>query len=97
MGIKLTRFTGKDNWVDGEVDGGKYKFTSKLFDEGSEYGISGGRISKLTIKHFGNSDLGREFAHYERGWDVEPQTAEEKKVCKAVIKFLEDTPKTRFD
>ncbi|MGI6735951.1 MAG: DUF7678 domain-containing protein [Anaerovoracaceae bacterium] len=41
----------------------------KHFDEPSEeYGINGGRISKLTIKVNGEFTL-----NYDRGWDIEPE------------------------
>lgn len=40
----------------------------KSFDEGSKYGIDGGRISKLTIKRDG-----KVVCNYDRGWDVRPQ------------------------
>ena len=40
---------------------------AKVYDEGSEYGINEGRISKLTIKIDGETTL-----CYERGWDIEP-------------------------
>lgn len=39
----------------------------KAYDEGSEYGINGGKISKLTLKIDGEL-----VANYDRGWDVEP-------------------------
>ena len=61
-------------WHEGTIgipmqDGG-YKIAHywvKSFDEGSEWGISGGRISKLTIKIDGKIT-----ANYDRGWDIEP-------------------------
>ena len=40
---------------------------AKVYDEGSEYGINEGRISKLTIKIDGKTTL-----CYDRGWDIEP-------------------------
>ena len=40
---------------------------AKVYDEGSEYGINEGRISKLMIKIDGETTL-----CYERGWDIEP-------------------------
>lgn len=43
----------------------------KHFEEGSEFGIDGGRISKLTIKIDG-----RTVVNYDRGWDIEPETEE---------------------
>lgn len=40
---------------------------AKVYDEGSEYGINEGRISKLKIQIDGNTTLS-----YDRGWDIEP-------------------------
>lgn len=61
-------------WHEGTIgipmqDGG-YKIAHywvKTFDEGSQWGINGGRISKLTIKIDGKIT-----ANYDRGWDIEP-------------------------
>lgn len=61
-------------WHEGTIgipmqDGG-YKnahYWVKSFDEGSQWGINGGRISKLTIKIDGKIT-----ANYDRGWDIEP-------------------------
>ena len=39
----------------------------KAYDEGSEFGINGGRISKLMIKIDGQTVVS-----YDRGWDIEP-------------------------
>ena len=39
----------------------------KQFDEGSEFGIDGGRISKLMLKRNGKIEC-----NYDRGWDVKP-------------------------
>lgn len=39
----------------------------KQYEEGSEFGINGGRISKLTIKR-----SGREVYNYDRGEDIAP-------------------------
>jgi hypothetical protein len=44
----------------------------KHFDEPSEWGIDGGRISKLQIKI-----EGRIVVNYDRGWDVEPDEENE--------------------
>ncbi len=44
-----------------------YGVWTKHYDEGSEYGIKGGRISKLTIRKDG-----RELLNYDRGWDIKP-------------------------
>lgn len=39
----------------------------KVFEEGSEWGINGGKISKLSIKLDG-----KWVVNYDRGWDIEP-------------------------
>ena len=44
----------------------------KAYDEGSEYGINGGRISKLTI-----TIDGEKVVNYDRGWDIEPAEDDE--------------------
>lgn len=43
----FTEFTKGDNWVFGVC--GKFKFQAKLYDEGSIFGIKGGRVSKLKV------------------------------------------------
>ncbi len=40
----------------------------KAYEEGSEYGINEGRISKLQIRIDGEIT-----ANYDRGWDIEPK------------------------
>lgn len=71
-------------WSEGIIacptTGGKYKYWVKHFEEGSEFGIDGGRISKLTIRKVGES---RDLCNYDRGWDVEP--ADEVKAVYAII------------
>lgn len=44
----------------------------KAFEEGSEWGINGGKISKLSIKIDGEW-----VANYDRGWDVKPADNDE--------------------
>ena len=43
-------------------------YAAKVYDEGSEYGINGGRISKLTL-----TIDGRVVYNYDRGEDLPPQ------------------------
>ncbi|WP_035796535.1 DUF7678 domain-containing protein [Butyrivibrio sp. MB2005] len=45
---------------------------AKVYDEGSEYGIEEGRISKLMIKVDGKTTLA-----YDRGWDIQPDENDE--------------------
>ena len=49
------------------IHGKVYKFQAKVYEVGSEYGIDGGKISKLWI-----SCEDMIVASYERGWDVKP-------------------------
>ena len=67
-------------WHEGTIgipmqDGG-YKIAHywvKSFDEGSEWGINGGRISKLQITRDGQTVV-----NYDRGWDIKPVSAGDK-------------------
>jgi len=61
-------------WKEGTIgipkpDGG-YKavhYWIKVYEEGSQFGINGGKISKLMLKLDGEI-----IANYDRGWDIEP-------------------------
>jgi hypothetical protein len=92
---KVHQFCRGSNWVKGTVDNDQYAFESKLFDEGSDFGIDGGRISKLTIWKGEKFTWDNVIANYDRGWDVEPER-EYKELFNAVTDFLENSPK-RFD
>ena len=61
-------------WKEGSIgiplkDGGKKiaHYWAKVYDEGSEFGIDGGRISKLMI----TIDK-KTVVNYDRGWDIKP-------------------------
>ena len=57
-------------WTSGklEIDGIEVWYEVKHFEEGSRFGIDGGRISKLSVR------IGREeIINYERGWDIRPK------------------------
>lgn len=97
--VKKTKIVGKkpvnsksikakfnDNWVTGECDG--LTFEAKLFDNGSEFGINKGRVSKLDI-----SDKGKTIVNYDRGWDIRP-TKEYKSHYDDIMKFLNNAPKS---
>jgi hypothetical protein len=67
---KKAAFQNLGTWVTGseEIDENlKLTFCAKVFDEGSDYGINEGKISKLEIR-FG----GEIVCNYDRGWDVRP-------------------------
>jgi len=71
-------------WSEGIIacpsTGGKYKYWVKHFEEGSQFGIDGGKVSKLTIRKVGET---KDLANYDRGWDIEP--TEEVTVVYAII------------
>ena len=48
--------------------GGKYKYWVKHYEEGSEFGIDGGKVSKLTIRKVGEN---RDIYNFDRGLDVD--------------------------
>ena len=56
-------------WREGalKVYSSNYHYWAKVYDEGSEWGIDGGRVSKLMIKRDGEI-----VCNYDRGWDIEP-------------------------
>jgi hypothetical protein len=56
----------------------RVSYQAKVYDSGSEFGINGGRISKLSVYTLvgedGDNAWERQFSlmNYDRGWDVEP-------------------------
>ncbi|MDR0905815.1 MAG: hypothetical protein LBN00_06545 [Oscillospiraceae bacterium] len=48
--------------------GGKYQYYVKHYKKASEFGIDGGRISKLTIRKVGET---KDLYNYDRGLDVD--------------------------
>lgn len=50
-----------------KVNGEVFHYWMKQYDGGSEWGIDGGRISKLMLKRDGKI-----VCNYDRGWDIEP-------------------------
>lgn len=56
-------------WKEGslKVYNSVFHYWMKQFDEGSEFDIDGGRISKLMLKRNGKIEC-----NYDRGWDVKP-------------------------
>ena len=60
-------------WKQGniKVGGSTIGYWVKSFEEGSQFGINNGRISKLMLKRDG-----RIIANYDRGWDIIPFDSE---------------------
>lgn len=50
-----------------KVNGSIFHYWMKQYDDGSQFGIDGDRISKLMLKRGGAI-----VANYDRGWDVKP-------------------------
>ena len=53
----------------------------KVYEEGNQFGINGGRISKLSLKMDGEW-----IANYDRGWDIEP-TCEEAEMALCILLY----------
>ena len=55
-------------WKEGSIKvcGNIFHYWMKQYDKGSEWGIDGGRISKLMLKR--DSEI---VCNYDRGWDIE--------------------------
>ena len=73
-------------WSEGIIasptTGGKYKYWVKHYEEGSEFGIDGGKVSKLTIRKVGES---RDLYNYDRGLDVDCADDEVRAVYSIII------------
>ena len=65
------------NWKIGTING--ISFQAKVYDEGSEYGIGGGNVSKLWIKGICN---------YDREWDERATTAKGKAMVNALVAYF---------
>ena len=88
MKAKMIRF--KNGWAEGTV--GSYRWQAKVYDEGSEFGINGGRVSKLTIwdqeKRKKSNLLEACIVNYDREWDITPKTAKAQQALEAVLKLF---------
>ena len=71
-------------WSEGkiEVDGKEVQYWVKHYEEGSEWGIDGGRISKLECRV---DDV--KILNYDRGWDKKPTTKLGKDAYAAILKM----------
>ncbi len=82
----------ENGWVTGSF--GDYHFQAKVYDTGSKYGIDNGRVSKLCIWRTKETD-GHIAKHcvvnYDRGWDVRPESVDDKIACAAILLGLENS------
>lgn len=72
------------NWILGKI--GDLCFSAKVFEEGSEFGIDGGNVSKLDVGPEG----GPQIISYDRGWETEPRNAEGKKILRTLLDYFQD-------
>ena len=82
---KVKRLDLEGLWKEAELkfEGKTYVATFKQFDEGSKFGIDGGRISKLTLIRKEKNEKVK-LANFDRGWDLEP-TEEAKAVLEVLL------------
>ena len=92
MEIEIHSYPKNNNLISGSIYYmGVYSFEAKLYDEGSQFGINNGRISKLTIRDLSNNII----INYDRGWDIEPCNSIEKHILNELVDYLE-TARKRF-
>ena len=56
-------------WKEGslKINESVFHYWIKEYEEGSQFGIDGGKVSKLMLKRDG-----KVVCNYDRGWDIEP-------------------------
>lgn len=93
MKARFTRFEKGDNWVEGFV--GRFVFEAKMFDEGSDFGINNGRVSKLFVREkLSLHSWDAVIISYDRGWDVQPKpNTFASEVLDAILELCENAPK----
>jgi len=67
-------------WNKGTING--YDYWIKHYPESSVFGISGGCVSKLSIRKVGETKY---LCNYDRGWDIRPKGATVKAVYSAIL------------
>lgn len=90
-GVFASRKTAT-GWVSGHVsvDGKEYTYEAKVYDEGSEYGIDGGRISKLYVIPADAGGWSEPIIEYDRWWGVMPADDTAKKVLEEILAMYPD-------
>ena len=67
-------------WYRGRINS-QVRYEAKVYDGGSEFGIDGGRISKLRVTR-----NGIEIVWYERGWLIRPVDGEDLQILEHILK-----------
>lgn len=63
------------------VNGSTFQYWVKRYSAGSQYGIGGGEVSKLTLKR--NGEI---VCNYDRGWEIRPTDAGTKNAVRTLLK-----------
>jgi len=74
-------------WRDGQIgvptSNTIYKYWAKVYDEGSEeFGLNGGRVSKLTIRKLNETT---DLFNFDRGDDIPPANDEVEAVVNIIL------------
>lgn len=70
-------------WTEGsiKIENSIFHYWVKAYDEPSEeYGIDGGKISKLMLK-----SKGKVVCNYDRGWDIKPADERAEKALQILL------------
>lgn len=104
--MKIEIRKNQDGWVKGDfhIYGRSFEFSALLFDLPSQYGINGGRISKLSCKEYqecpegfftpkGGTRIYRDhfLFTYDRGWDGKAPESMAGEIVTAIVFYLEAT------
>ena len=93
--MKILEPHSDTGWITAIVDGRWVQ--AKVYDEGSCFGINGGRVSKLSIGKSETRDPNANFFdqmayHYDRGLDFHHKRQLSKKVLDSIVSKLEALP-----
>ena len=66
-------------------------FNALVFQTGSQYGINGGRVSKLMVRRNGTYII-----NYDRGWDIRPRSEEDGLILDTLVEYFENLPDDRL-
>ena len=80
-------------WLKGSfvIDGVKFLYEAKVYNEGSVLGINNGRISKLVIVRDigeGSWSWNNTIINYDRGWDICPKNDLDNKALQYVLNLF---------
>lgn len=67
------------------LDGEELFYQAKVYEEGSKYGINGGRVSKLGIRF--DDEVKQVIVYYDREWVIKPKTELANKALNHVLEL----------